>query len=113
MYGYETRKSYGLDCFFLLPNGEFLLAEYNQGRISVHFELFIAMNDIFDPTELSNWEAKQEQYQICRIVPECKFMLLSKNQVLTNEQQKTINDLVNNYGVDIHYYECEHQCQAV
>ena len=55
MYGYETRKSYDLDCFFLLPNGEFLLAEYNQGRISCHFELFVAMNDIFDPTELSNW----------------------------------------------------------
>ena len=40
-------------------------------------------------------------------------MLLSKNQILTNEQQKTINDLVNNYCVDIHYYECEHQYQAV
>ena len=112
-YGYETKTNYELDCFFILPTGEFLKAEYNQGRISVHFELFINMGDIFDPTEISNWETKQEEYQIIRLVPECKFMLLSKNQVLTNEQQKTINDLVNNYGVDIHYYECEHQYQAV
>ena len=113
MYGYETRKSYGLDCFFLLPNGEFLLAEYNQGRISVHFELFIAMNDIFDPTELSNWEAKQEQYQLVRVVSECNFILLSKNQVLTDKQKETIKVLIENYNIDIHYYECKHQYQAV
>lgn len=113
MYGYETRNSYDLDCFFLLPNGEFLLAKYNQGRISVYFSLFINMGDIFDPTEIINWEKKQEEYQLVRLVPECHFMLLSKNQVLTNEQQKTINDLVNNHGLDIHYYECEYQYQAV
>ena len=113
MYGYETRKSYGLDCFFLLPNGEFLLAEYNQGRISVHFSLFINMGDIFDPTEIVNWEKKQEEHQLVRLVPECHFMLLSKNQILTSEQQKVVDDLVNNYNVDIHYYECEHHYQAV
>ena len=112
-YGYETKANYDLDCFFLLSNGEFLKAEYNQGRISVHFELFIAIGDIFDPTEISNWEAKQEEYQIIRLVPECKFMLLSKKQILTKEQQKVVDDLVNNYGLDIHYYECEHQYQAI
>lgn len=113
MYGFETKKSYDLDCFFILSNGDFLIAKYNQGRISVHFELFINMNDIFDPTDLSNWEIKQEEYQIIRVVPECQFMLLSKNQVLTNEQQKVVDDLVNNYGLDIHYYECEHQYQVI
>ena len=104
-YGYEIKTNYDLDCFFILPNGDFLIAEYNQGRITVHFELFINMGDIFDPTELSNWEAKQEQYQLVRVVSECKFMILSKNQVLTNEQQKTIDNLINNYNFDIHYYE--------
>ena len=107
MYGYETRKSYGLDCFFLLPNGEFLLAEYNQGRISVHFSLFINMGDIFDPTEIINWEKKQEEYQLVRLVPECHFMLLSKNQVLTDKQKEAIKLLIKDYNIDIHYYEHE------
>ena len=107
MYGYETRNSYDLDCFFLLPNGEFLLAKYNQGRISVHFSLFINMGDIFDPTEIINWEKKQEEYQLVRLVPECHFMLLSKNQVLTDKQKETIKLLIEDYNIDIHYYEYE------
>lgn len=106
MYGYETRSSYGKDCFFILPTGEFLLADYqDEERKSVHFELFLQMDDIFDPTSTEEWSKHQSQHQLIRLVPECDFMILSSNQEITPQQHITIQDLVENHKYNKHYYE--------
>ena len=81
----------GASSFYLLNDGRYLNTEaYDNMRANDHRIIFGA--------------TKINPYEIIRIVPESNYIMIDNKQNITYEQQKEINNLIDNYGFNMEYY---------
>lgn len=90
----------GNSSFYMLSDGRYLNAESDGSYRAVDHRI------IFGATKINAYDNHafgklQRNYQLIRVVPECKVLILDKKQKITYEQQREINNL----GFDIEYYE--------
>ena len=95
----------GNGSFYLLPNGEYLNCRCDYGtRCYDHRTLFGATKiDCYKSDD--PWKKLQCNYQIIRIVGEVPCMMIHKNQKITTSQKREMDNLINNYGFEVEYYE--------
>lgn len=89
----------GNSSFYMLSDGKYLNAECYYGDRGQDHRV------IFGATRINRYDNDafgklQRNYQLIRIVPECKIIMLDKKQKITLEQQREIDNL----GFDIEYY---------
>lgn len=93
----------GNSSFYLLNNGRYLNTESYDGiRGEDHRVIFGATK--INPYDDRAFHKLQCNYEIIRIVPESNYIMIDNKQNITYEQQKEINNLIDNYGFNIEYY---------
>ena len=89
----------GNSSFYMLSDGKYLNAESDGSYRAVDHRIIFGATRI-NAYDNHAFEKLQRNYQLIRIVPECKVLMLDKKQKITLEQQREINNL----GFDIEYY---------
>ena len=93
----------GASSFYLLNDGRYLNTESFDGiRANDHRIIFGATR--INSYDNKAWHKLQCNYQLIRIVPECSILMIDSKQIITREQQRKINELINYYDFTIEYY---------
>lgn len=93
----------GASSFYLLPTGEYLNTPAPNGSRGQDHRIIFGATKI-DRYDFNSFEKLQRNYQIIRVVPEYPCLMIYEKQHITEQQQKEINNLCDNYNFSIEYY---------